>query len=721
MNEDPWDPQRWNGRFLLGGFGLAWAALAVLALLISGYSYLGFLVLAVGIALAYFGFAGLPEGIRSPHSIRRDISPDTAEAVTKQGSPADMIDEQREGVLELVVRAGDVERRFPLRDGMAIGRAAHNDVALIDEYLICREHGRIVRSRGAWGLKLDSEGIICLSPDNSPMPLGASTLALRQRLAVDDTPKPDFRKRDAEHSVSMGEIELNPFSPRFREQETFWYALAALFLTATIILLFWLNFKPLSLIEHPLRNAPKAFIWMVVVGALGIAPRVFPLALLLPIRVVSSILRDVRERPHPKEGHPIRGWSSCRIFEAGVLGIAVGGAGLSAVLSPYSSFNQRDRVVVSADGSGDCSTVRQGIQLCRDGGVVVISPGIYEEQVVLERPLTVRGIGPAEGTVIQFKGRPALVLSGNGAVEHLSFKRIGSVGSTDQQLLTSTDQRLFTDAAVLITSGDPAITQCVLESSDGSGVAVWGRTTAPTLVDCEFAQTCKAGISFVAGAGGDVRGCDIAATEVGVIIFGVGTSPEVVGCVMERADFGILIDGGAAGTLRDCTVRGCNIGIRVKGSHTAPTVMRMLIESADTGSGGGLEIGQGASGTYDAVKVTGGGFGVAIFGTGTDPVLLHCVANGAAAGDFGLITYDGAGGICRNCRFEGYRSGVYANGEETQTIFTECEMIGNITYGVSVDNVGAKLKVEQCDLRGNGLGAWSPMSGATPTRSGNNG
>ena len=88
------------------------------------------------------------------------------------------------------------------------------------------------------------------------------------------------------------------------------------------------------------------------------------------------------------------------------------------------------------DGTGDYLTIQEAVDGAPDGGTVVICPGTYTEEVVIEdRVLTIQGGGEAPGDVIidASAGGPGFLVTGEGA--EVDIRWVGIVGDelTDQR------------------------------------------------------------------------------------------------------------------------------------------------------------------------------------------------------------------------------------------------------------------------------------------------
>jgi hypothetical protein len=191
--------------------------------------------------------------------------------------------------------------------------------------------------------------------------------------------------------------------------------------------------------------------------------------------------------------------------------------------------------------SGEHETVTAAIRATADGGEVRIGAGVYRENIVVERAVTLRPESAANGPVrIEPPSGVALTVRGAATVQDL--------------LIEGQDP---TEPAVLIEGPGPSGTnpagtgpvlsrlRIVARSSAGIEVRDGAR---PTVTDVAVENPAGIGISVHGAAGGHFAGCRVlAAGRAGVSVHG-GAEPRLEGCKVERANgSGLSVSG--AGTV----------------------------------------------------------------------------------------------------------------------------------------------------------------------------
>ena len=630
------------------------------------------------------------------------------------------------GPQELIVRTGTRVRRYPLRDGLSIGRAADRDVTLEGDYLVRPRHGVFKRADRGWEFvpppqeecgqeRASLTDAAAISVGSAVLQVGEATAASTTTTApAPPSPKPFL---PASAPSAAGEA-FGTFVAVVKWAGGVAVTLICFALMGKVRSEFS---RPTETAKQPTPAVPRPRRYM--------PPRVSPVP--PPPAEPVAVDRFARSEPPPTPAET---------------------ATEQAADPPVDPL--REAVTVAADGTGDFTDVQAAIDACPEGGTVVVKPGHYEGAVTLERPVTLEGEGSRGGVVLETAFGNTLTLGGNATARNLTIRQradpageaplvfnavLISSGTPTLERCTCSSRRAAcvavtgsgtnpvvlkvraedsTDAGLLVSAGAAGTyTYCDFNRDLSFGVVATGRGTAPELTQCVVAAVELNGVVVGEGAGGRYDGCIVrGAGSPAFVVDGAGTAPEVTGLLVEDGeDFALLIANGAGGTYENSRLRQNTGGILVQGAGTSPAVTDAEVSpTADAG----LIVADGAMGQYERVLVTDAKLsGIVLSGAGTAPTLTDCLAVGGE--DAGLLTKDGAGGTCSDCEFIDNRVGVSAEGEHTTTNFTDCRMIDNEQHGYAGFGVGPKVAVTGCVLSGNKLGAWAFEDGASPTRSGN--
>ncbi len=257
--------------------------------------------------------------------------------------------------------------------------------------------------------------------------------------------------------------------------------------------------------------------------------------------------------------------------------------------------------VVDAYLRGDFATVSEAIQAAKPGDRILVRPGLYEESLVVNKPLEIIGDGPVEDIVIQ--ARHAHVLKFQtiiGRVANLTLRQVGEVqlgvalmqGRLD---LEGCDISSQSGACVYIDSGaDPRLRGNRVHDGGRHGVNLAGSGLG-TLEDNEISGNIYSGVAIGAGSNLVLRRNQIHDNkENGVIVVtsGLGTfedneitangyaGVEITSGgnpvlrrnqIHDNKENGVLVDQSGLGRFEDNEITGngnCGIEIRNAGNPT---------------------------------------------------------------------------------------------------------------------------------------------------------
>ncbi|MET0189734.1 MAG: right-handed parallel beta-helix repeat-containing protein [Pseudonocardia sediminis] len=299
----------------------------------------------------------------------------------------------------------------------------------------------------------------------------------------------------------------------------------------------------------------------------------------------------------------------------------------------------RDVVEVSQQGRGHRS-IAEALTRAADGAVVVVGPGLYTENLVITRPVTITAEdGAGSVRVVAAQGVAVVLGASSAALSGLS------VESSDD-----------TSPAVFATGGQLGLTECDIRS--GGWAAVYARDAGSLAMrDCTVANPAGAGVVVASAHGGVLESCRIT---------GLGTSGVVV------AEDGVL-------TVRSCSVHtAAGNGICLNGRG------RLTVEDTTvTGSAKpAVAVEQESGLTATRLSVTDSG-GIGFYLAATGPVeLTDCTVE--RAGGEGVFVAEGCAPELRGCRVSGARGrGLHFTGRSSGTV-AEAEVSDVDGVGIGV-------------------------------------
>ncbi|WP_295853537.1 AAA family ATPase [uncultured Microbacterium sp.] len=201
----------------------------------------------------------------------------------------------------------------------------------------------------------------------------------------------------------------------------------------------------------------------------------------------------------------------------------------------------RERTVLTvAAGAPDCHpSIASALASAEDGDVISIRPGLYRESLLLDRAVSLSGVGNAGDVRIEAVEGPAVLSTAEARMSGLTLAR------TDG------------DVAVDVASGTLSLDDCTVEAS--TEVALVVRTDAHlSMRDTRVSNTLGAGVLVFEGGRAELTGSRLAEIATTALVVRGPSSAYVVDTVVSSAQGGLLVaDGGqmtiARGRIEDVT------------------------------------------------------------------------------------------------------------------------------------------------------------------------
>ena len=281
--------------------------------------------------------------------------------------------------------------------------------------------------------------------------------------------------------------------------------------------------------------------------------------------------------------------------------------------------------VVDAWQRGDFSTVGAAIKAARPGDRILVRPGLYEEGLVVDKPLEIFGDGPVADIEIRARGADALLFRASiGRVANLTLRQAGGEGDwfgvdiTQGRLdLEGCDISSQSIACVAIRNGaDPRLRRNHIHDGKQSGVFVYDGGLG-TLEDNDITGNAQPGVAIKTGGNPTLRRNQIhdgKSSGVYVLDNGLGTLED--NDITGNTYSGVAIETGGNPTLRRNQIHdGKSVGVYVYDEGLGTLEDNDIIGNANTG----VEITTGGNPTlrrnrvnrnsYSAIYIHDGGLG----------------------------------------------------------------------------------------------------------------
>ncbi|MFQ5851497.1 MAG: right-handed parallel beta-helix repeat-containing protein [Candidatus Binatia bacterium] len=343
--------------------------------------------------------------------------------------------------------------------------------------------------------------------------------------------------------------------------------------------------------------------------------------------------------------------------------------------------------VVDPMHRGDHTTITEAIEAANPGDRILVRPGLYQEGVIIDKPLEIIGEGESGEIVIEAQGKNALLFKTTmGRVVNLTLRQVtGRDGNREWDCVDITQGRLElegcdissqSEICIIIRGGaDPRLRHNRIHDNKEVGVVITGGSQG-TLEHNDIFDNGHAGVMVGVGSNPTFRDNRIYGNERGVFVFNNGRGILESNDIFNNTEVGILIWGGSnpilhsnrihdskengvtiggnsQGTLEDNDIFGNDhVGVLiVKGSN--PILRHNRIHDSEQDGVLVYENGQGILEDNDIFANT---TGVAIK-TGGNPTLRHNRIHNSKQD--GVLVYENGQGILEdNDIFDNILSGV---------------------------------------------------------------
>jgi F-box protein 11 len=310
------------------------------------------------------------------------------------------------------------------------------------------------------------------------------------------------------------------------------------------------------------------------------------------------------------------------------------GTGEPATVTTRALVHAVPEIVVDALGRADCRTIAEAINRATKGERIVVRPGYYQEQLVIERPIEIVGAGArSEVTIVSS--------SANVIVFNTSFGRIAGL---------TLHNRSARHYGIDIVQGRLHLDDCDISSRGLACIAVHGGAD-PMITGCVIHDGPRTGLFIYDGGRGTFEDNEI----LGNTLAGVEVKEEADPTfrrnrIHDGKASGIFVRSKARGTYEDNDIFANTLaGVEVK--HEAdPTFRRNRIHD---GRESGIFVLLKGRGTYEDNDISGNtGSGIQVADE-SDPVVRRNHIH--SGNDDGLFILDGGKGTFEDNIIEGNR------------------------------------------------------------------
>ncbi|WP_017655784.1 pectinesterase family protein [Fortiea contorta] len=326
-----------------------------------------------------------------------------------------------------------------------------------------------------------------------------------------------------------------------------------------------------------------------------------------------------------------------KILGFGGLGLA--GSALLYIFIPKT----KSTLVVSSIGSGDYKTINEAIKNAQPGNTILVRPGLYQENLLVNKSIKIVGDGPREKIVIENTDSNCLILK----AEEAEIR-----GLTINGLAGNKNKKFF---AVDITEGKSILADCEITSNSLACIGIYGKTANPTIQQCQVHDGKSGGIYIYDRAQATLEECNVFNNAIMNVHIEDNSSALLQRCkIHDGKESGLVFRLNSQGTAEDCDIFGNGLANVAIGEDSNPLIQRCQIHD---GKKAGVLAYKKSKGTVDSCNIFSNALSGVEIREGSTPVIRNCNINKNKYN--AIYAYDQGGGTIENNDLTGNVRGAF--------------------------------------------------------------
>ncbi|WP_427167455.1 right-handed parallel beta-helix repeat-containing protein [Streptomyces sp. C1-1] len=341
--------------------------------------------------------------------------------------------------------------------------------------------------------------------------------------------------------------------------------------------------------------------------------------------------------------------------------------------------------VVDPYHRGDFTTIGAAIKAAQAGDRILVRPGLYEEGLVIDKPLEVLGDGPAAEIQIRAADADALMFQASiGRVTNLTLRQ------------TAAGHWFGVD----ITQGRLELEGCDISSQGLACVAIRNGAD-PRLRRNQIHDSKQSGVYVFDSGLGTLEDNDITGNTLQGVAIGKGGNPTLRrNQIHDNKQSGVYVFDSGLGTLEDNDITGNTTQGVAIGKGGNPTLRHNQIHDNKQS---GVYVFDSGLGTLEDNDITGNTTQGVTISEGGNPTLRHNQIHDNKQA--GVYVYDSGLGTLEDNDITGNTGAGVAISEGGNPTLRTNRIKGNGYEAIWIYEGGGGV-VEDNDLRGNSMGAW---------------
>jgi F-box protein 11 len=211
-------------------------------------------------------------------------------------------------------------------------------------------------------------------------------------------------------------------------------------------------------------------------------------------------------------------------------------------------------LIVSKERQARFKNIGDAIRIAQPGTRIVVRPGVYNERLVIDKPVEIIGDGSVADIIVETSNSNCIQMRTHYALVQ---------GLTLRGLIRVAGDKFFT---VDIPRGQLVLEDCDITSNTLACVAIYGASATPIIRRCTIHHSSAGGVSAWDNSTGLIEDCDIFGNTLAGVEVRKAANPTFRRCVIHNGQAsGVLITQDGHGQLEACEITdNAQAGIEIK-------------------------------------------------------------------------------------------------------------------------------------------------------------
>ncbi len=296
-------------------------------------------------------------------------------------------------------------------------------------------------------------------------------------------------------------------------------------------------------------------------------------------------------------------------------------------------------ITIVVSPTGNCKTISTAIKKAKSGDRILVKPGIYKEDLFIDKPLEIIGEGDVADIVVESQNANCILMkTDNALVRGLSLRN-----------------RVEGCNAVYIPQGKLRLENCDITSDTYSCIEIHGSEAEGIVSYCKIHDSKEScGVLVFKNGTGRIENCDIFGNAKAGIAIKEGGNPVVQNCKIHDNQGGFNVYENGKGRIENCEIFGnAKAGIEISEAGN-PVVQNCKIHD---GKGSGVFVYENGTGTIENCEIFGNAKAGIQIREGGNPVVQKCTIKQNSY--WAVRVYKNGAGTIENCDLRDNAKGAW--------------------------------------------------------------